>query len=53
MNDADQPEHPAVARVIAVLLAQGHAHRPRWLDEATHTAAQAAAALGVPLGAIA
>ena len=46
-------EHPAVARVRRALAAAGCAVEPRWLDDATHTAAQAAEALGVPLGAIA
>lgn len=47
------PEHPAVARVAAALQACGHPHAPHWLESGAHTAAEAAAQLGVPLGAIA
>ena len=42
-----------VRRVTAALRAAGHPHGPVMLDEACHTAQQAADALGVPLGAIA
>ncbi len=50
MNEHD---HPAVARVAAALHAAGHPHGPHWLPTGAHTAAEAAAQLGVPLGAIA
>lgn len=45
--------HPAVERVQQALAAGGAAVRPHWLSDGAHTAAQAAAQLGVPLGAIA
>lgn len=47
------PEHPTVARVVAALRAAGVEGEPRWFDEGVRTAAEAAAALGVPVGAIA
>jgi prolyl-tRNA editing enzyme YbaK/EbsC (Cys-tRNA(Pro) deacylase) len=47
------PSHPAVDRVIAALRAAGAAGEPRWLDDAARTAADAAAALGIGVGAIA
>jgi prolyl-tRNA editing enzyme YbaK/EbsC (Cys-tRNA(Pro) deacylase) len=50
MNDSD---HPSVARVATALQAAAHPHQPRWLPHGAHTAADAAAQLGVPLGAIA
>jgi prolyl-tRNA editing enzyme YbaK/EbsC (Cys-tRNA(Pro) deacylase) len=43
----------AVDHVVAVLAALGHPHAPVWLADSAHTAAQAAAALGVELGQIA
>ncbi|PJJ61915.1 YbaK/EbsC family protein [Compostimonas suwonensis] len=45
--------HPAVDRVEAALRASGVVGEVRWLDAATPTAADAAAALGVEVGAIA
>ncbi|GAA1727029.1 YbaK/EbsC family protein [Isoptericola hypogeus] len=45
--------HPAVERVRAALDARGATGEIRWLDDAVTTAALAAAALGVPVGAIA
>jgi prolyl-tRNA editing enzyme YbaK/EbsC (Cys-tRNA(Pro) deacylase) len=45
--------HPAVDAVEASLRAVGIEPRTRWLDESTPTAAAAAAALGVEIGAIA
>jgi prolyl-tRNA editing enzyme YbaK/EbsC (Cys-tRNA(Pro) deacylase) len=45
--------HPNVAAVEAALKAAGAAGRVRMLDEAVHTAATAAAALGVEVGQIA
>ncbi|MBB5206098.1 prolyl-tRNA editing enzyme YbaK/EbsC (Cys-tRNA(Pro) deacylase) [Inhella inkyongensis] len=53
MSQTHDDSHPGVARVRGALRAAGCQAEPRWLDEATHTAAQAAEALGVPLGAIA
>lgn len=47
---SSDPQHPGVARVSAAL--RGRAE-PQWLSDGAHTAAQAAEALGVPLGAIA
>lgn len=44
---------PGVQRVAAALVALGHAHAPRMLDDAARTAQQAADALGVALGQIA
>ncbi|MFF0146327.1 YbaK/EbsC family protein [Amycolatopsis sulphurea] len=49
-------DHPAVAKVTAALAEAGHqaaADRVRMLPAEVRTAAQAAAALGVPVGAIA
>jgi prolyl-tRNA editing enzyme YbaK/EbsC (Cys-tRNA(Pro) deacylase) len=45
--------HPAVERVEAALRAAGIAPQTRWLDESAPTAAAAAEALGVDVGAIA
>jgi len=47
------PVHPSVDRVVAVLRAQGVAGEPRWFDDGVRTAAEAAAALGTEVGAIA
>lgn len=52
MNEASRT-HPAVTRVEAALRDRGANGRTRWLDDAATTAAQAAAALGVEVGAIA
>lgn len=46
-------EHPAVERVRRDLLAHGLDPGIRWFDEAATTAPAAAAALGIPVGAIA
>lgn len=53
MRGMNASDHPAVARVRAALQAAEHPHEPRWLPEGAHTAADAAAQLGVPVGAIA
>jgi prolyl-tRNA editing enzyme YbaK/EbsC (Cys-tRNA(Pro) deacylase) len=45
--------HPAVDRVIAALRVAGALGEPRWLDDAARTAPEAAAALGIDVGAIA
>ncbi|MDN5725739.1 MAG: YbaK/EbsC family protein [Propionibacteriales bacterium] len=45
--------HPAVTTVVASLREQGVTGEVRWLDEAARTAADAAAALGTSVGAIA
>ena len=45
--------HPAVERVEAALRAAGIEPQTRWLDESAPTAAAAAEALGVDVGAIA
>ncbi|MGA1838771.1 YbaK/EbsC family protein [Herbiconiux sp. 11R-BC] len=50
---ASHSEHPAVARVRAELAAHGAGGEIVWLDDAASTAALAAAALGVDVGAIA
>lgn len=50
--DADR-SHQSVSRVEAALRERGAAGQPRWLDDAATTATQAAAALGVEVGAIA
>jgi len=47
------PSHPAVDRVRAALDAAGATGEVRWLDDHATTAALAAEALGVPVGAIA
>jgi prolyl-tRNA editing enzyme YbaK/EbsC (Cys-tRNA(Pro) deacylase) len=47
-----RPVHPNVERVAAALRAGGVAADVRELDESTRTAAEAAAALDVPVGAI-
>jgi len=47
------PEHPAVVRVEAALAAAGVVTQVVWLDGAAKTAAEAAAALGIEVGAIA
>jgi prolyl-tRNA editing enzyme YbaK/EbsC (Cys-tRNA(Pro) deacylase) len=47
------PEHPAVVRVEAALREGGLDTQVVWLDGAAKTAAEAAAALGVDVGAIA
>jgi prolyl-tRNA editing enzyme YbaK/EbsC (Cys-tRNA(Pro) deacylase) len=50
---AETRQHPSVTRVETVLRAHGATGEVRWLDEATPTAAAAAAALGIEVGAIA
>lgn len=45
--------HPGVDRVLAAFRAAGSEGEVRWLDDSAPTAAHAAAALGVDLGAIA
>lgn len=50
MSDID---HPAVERVRAALQAARHPSEPQWLPQGAHTAAEAAAQLGVAVGAIA
>lgn len=45
--------HPSVARVAAILHAAGATGEPRQLEDSARTAAQAAAALGCEVGAIA
>lgn len=50
---AETRQHPSVARVETVLRGHGATGEVRWLDEATPTAAAAAAALGIEVGAIA
>lgn len=52
MTDASSASS-SVDAVIAALSEAGHSTRVRWFDEATPTAAHAAAALGVEVGAIA
>lgn len=52
MNAVTEP-HPSVERVRAALAQAGVDFEIRWLSEGAHTAADAAAQLGVPLGAIA
>jgi len=47
------PEHPAVNLVTAALRANGATGEVRWLDDSARTAAEAAAALGIEVGAIA
>jgi prolyl-tRNA editing enzyme YbaK/EbsC (Cys-tRNA(Pro) deacylase) len=47
------PEHPSVDRVVAALREAGVVGEPRWFDDGVRTAAEAAAALGVEVGAIA
>jgi prolyl-tRNA editing enzyme YbaK/EbsC (Cys-tRNA(Pro) deacylase) len=47
------PEHPAVVRVEAALAEAGVVTQVVWLDGAAKTAAEAAAALGIDVGAIA
>ena len=47
----DRPE--GFRRVAALLVAQGHAHAPVFLDVAARTAQEAADALGITLGQIA
>ena len=50
----DLPDsHPAVDRVVAALEEHGVDGRPRWLPDAARTAVEAAAALGIEVGAIA
>jgi len=46
-------QHPSVSRVESALRERGAAGEVRWLDDATPTAAAAAAALGIDVGAIA
>jgi prolyl-tRNA editing enzyme YbaK/EbsC (Cys-tRNA(Pro) deacylase) len=48
-----KPPHSAVAAVERALAEAGILPRTRWFDESTSTAVQAAAALGVKVGAIA
>ena len=47
------PEHPSVDRVVSVVRAQGLTGEPRWFDDGVRTAVEAAAALGIEVGAIA
>jgi len=47
------PEHPAVTRVTDALRAAGATGEVRWLDDSAPTAAAAAEALGIEVGAIA
>lgn len=47
------PSHPAVSRVEAALRAHGATGEVRWLDDSAKTALEAAAALGIEVGAIA
>ena len=47
------PEHPAVVRVEAALAEAGVVTQVVWLDGAAKTAVEAAAALGIDVGAIA
>jgi len=47
------PEHPAVTRVTDALRAAGATGEVRWLDDSAPTAAAAAEALGIDVGAIA
>ena len=47
------PEHPAVVRVEAALAEAGVVTQVVWLDGAAKTAAEAASALGIDVGAIA
>ena len=46
-------EHPSVVRVVAALRRAGALGEPRWFDDGVRTAAEAAAALGIEVGAIA
>jgi prolyl-tRNA editing enzyme YbaK/EbsC (Cys-tRNA(Pro) deacylase) len=46
-------EHPAVSRVLEALRAAGATGEVRWLDDSAKTAAEAASALGIGVGAIA
>jgi prolyl-tRNA editing enzyme YbaK/EbsC (Cys-tRNA(Pro) deacylase) len=46
-------QHPTVTHVEAALRERGAMGEVRWLDEATPTAASAAAAIGIEVGAIA
>jgi prolyl-tRNA editing enzyme YbaK/EbsC (Cys-tRNA(Pro) deacylase) len=48
-----RPAHPRVAEFAELLAAAGAAGQVRWLPGSARTAAEAAAGLGVPLGAIA
>jgi prolyl-tRNA editing enzyme YbaK/EbsC (Cys-tRNA(Pro) deacylase) len=48
-----KPLPEGVQRVAAALLAKGHPHGPRMLDDAARTAQQAADALGIAVGQIA
>ena len=45
--------HPAVDLVLAALVQHGATGEVRWLDDSAKTAAEAAAALGIEVGAIA
>ena len=47
------PEHPSVDRVVSAVRAQGLTGEPRWFADGVRTAAEAAAALGIEVGAIA
>ena len=49
--DIERPE--GFRRVSQVLAERGHPHRPRWLEVAARTCAEAADALGVQVGQIA
>lgn len=53
MRTTPTPTHPAVDKVRAALDAAGATGQVRWLDDAVTTAALAAEALGVDVGAIA
>jgi prolyl-tRNA editing enzyme YbaK/EbsC (Cys-tRNA(Pro) deacylase) len=50
---ASDRQHPTVTHVEAALRERGAKGQVRWLDEATPTAAAAAAAIGIEVGAIA
>jgi hypothetical protein len=46
-------DHPSVTRVVEALRESGALGEVRWFEEATPTAAAAAAVLGIEVGAIA
>ena len=53
MTSAEIPQHPRVAEVVQLLRAAGVPGAVRVLPDSARTAAEAAAGLGVPVGAIA
>jgi prolyl-tRNA editing enzyme YbaK/EbsC (Cys-tRNA(Pro) deacylase) len=53
MTSAEIPQHPRVAEVVQLLRAAGVPGEVRVLPDSARTAAEAAAGLGVPVGAIA